>query len=68
MLDLGDIIGAAGQLGRTKTGEITIWVEENGLSIPEQVSVSAAREVPWLWLMSINGIASGMSISGPTRR
>lgn len=28
LLDLGDIIGAAGQLGRTKTGEITIWVED----------------------------------------
>ncbi|HPY51202.1 MAG TPA: lysine--tRNA ligase [Sedimentisphaerales bacterium] len=32
LLDLGDIIGAAGQLGRTRTGEITIWVEENGLT------------------------------------
>lgn len=32
LLDLGDIIGAAGQLGRTKTGEITIWVEEGGLT------------------------------------
>jgi lysyl-tRNA synthetase class 2 len=28
LLDLGDIIGAAGQLGRTKTGEITIWAED----------------------------------------
>jgi len=28
LLDLGDIIGAAGQLGRTKTGEITIWADE----------------------------------------
>ena len=27
LLDLGDIIGAAGQLGRTKTGEITIWAD-----------------------------------------
>ncbi len=27
LLDLGDIIGAEGQLGRTKTGEITIWAE-----------------------------------------
>jgi len=27
LLDLGDIIGAAGQLGKTKTGEITIWAE-----------------------------------------
>ncbi len=32
LLDLGDIIGAAGQVGRTRTGEITIWVEENGLT------------------------------------
>jgi len=28
LLELGDIIGAAGQLGKTKTGEITIWVDE----------------------------------------
>jgi lysyl-tRNA synthetase class 2 len=28
LLELGDIIGAAGQLGRTKTGEITIWAEK----------------------------------------
>jgi len=27
LLELGDIIGAAGQLGRTKTGEITIWAD-----------------------------------------
>jgi lysyl-tRNA synthetase class 2 len=32
LLDLGDIIGASGQLGRTRTGEITIWVEEGGLT------------------------------------
>jgi lysyl-tRNA synthetase class 2 len=28
LLELGDIIGAAGQLGRTKTGEITIWADD----------------------------------------
>ncbi|MCE5185666.1 MAG: lysine--tRNA ligase [Planctomycetaceae bacterium] len=28
LLDLGDIVGAQGQLGKTKTGEITIWAEE----------------------------------------
>ena len=28
LLDLGDTIGVAGILGRTKTGEITIWVKE----------------------------------------
>ena len=28
LLDLGDIIGASGQLGRTRTGEITIWVDD----------------------------------------
>jgi lysyl-tRNA synthetase class 2 len=33
LLDLGDIIGAEGKLGKTKTGEITIWVEENGLTL-----------------------------------
>ncbi len=32
LLDLGDIIGAEGKLGKTKTGEITIWVEEGGLA------------------------------------
>lgn len=26
LLDLGDIVGAEGQLGRTKTGELTLWV------------------------------------------
>ena len=28
LFDLGDTIAAEGQLGRTKTGEITIWVEK----------------------------------------
>ena len=28
LLELGDIIGAEGQLGRTKTGELTIWVDQ----------------------------------------
>ncbi len=28
LLDLGDIIGSEGQLGKTRTGEITIWVED----------------------------------------
>jgi len=28
LLELGDIIGAAGRLGRTKTGEITIWGDD----------------------------------------
>ena len=28
LLELGDIIGAKGQLGRTRTGEITIWTEK----------------------------------------
>jgi len=32
LLELGDIIGAAGKLGRTQTGEITIWVAEDGLT------------------------------------
>ncbi len=27
LLDLGDIVGAEGQLGRTKTGELTLWVD-----------------------------------------
>jgi lysyl-tRNA synthetase class 2 len=27
LIELGDIIGAAGQLGKTKTGEITIWAD-----------------------------------------
>ena len=33
LLELGDIIGAAGQLGKTKTGEITIWVAKDGLCL-----------------------------------
>jgi lysyl-tRNA synthetase class 2 len=28
LLDLGDVIGASGQLGKTRTGEITIWADE----------------------------------------
>ena len=28
LLELGDMIGATGQLGKTKTGEITIWAEK----------------------------------------
>ena len=28
LLELGDLIGADGQLGKTRTGEITIWGEE----------------------------------------
>jgi lysyl-tRNA synthetase class 2 len=28
LLEVGDIIGASGQLGKTKTGEITIWADE----------------------------------------
>jgi len=28
LLELGDIIAATGQLGKTKTGEITIWTDE----------------------------------------
>ncbi len=28
LFELGDIIGATGQLGKTKTGEITIWVDK----------------------------------------
>ena len=28
LLDAGDLIGASGKLGKTKTGEITIWADE----------------------------------------
>ncbi|MHC4425057.1 MAG: lysine--tRNA ligase [Planctomycetota bacterium] len=31
LLELGDMIGAAGQLGKTKTGEITIWADNIAL-------------------------------------
>ncbi|HTU34865.1 MAG TPA: lysine--tRNA ligase [Candidatus Acidoferrum sp.] len=31
LLDLGDIVGLAGHLFRTKTGELTVWVEQLGL-------------------------------------
>ena len=33
LLELGDIIGADGQLGKTKTGEITIWTVGGGLTL-----------------------------------
>ena len=32
LLELGDWIGVEGQLGRTRTGEITIWAAEGGLA------------------------------------
>jgi lysyl-tRNA synthetase class 2 len=32
LLELGDLIGAEGQLGMTRTQEITIWVEQDGLT------------------------------------
>jgi len=32
LLEIGDIVGASGQLGKTKTGEITIWVAADGLT------------------------------------
>jgi len=32
LLEVGDLIGAEGRLGRTKTGEITIWVEDGRLT------------------------------------
>jgi len=32
LLEVGDVIGVEGQLGRTKTGEITIWVGDGGLT------------------------------------
>ncbi len=28
LLDLGDLVGAEGQIGRTRTGEITIWADK----------------------------------------
>jgi len=28
LLELGDLVGAKGQLGKTKTGELTVWVDE----------------------------------------
>lgn len=31
LLELGDIVGVKGKLGKTKTGEITIWVEKIAL-------------------------------------
>jgi lysyl-tRNA synthetase class 2 len=31
LLDLGDIVGAEGRLGRTKTGELTLWVDRLAL-------------------------------------
>lgn len=31
LLELGDIIGVSGQLGKTKTGEITIWADDVAL-------------------------------------
>jgi lysyl-tRNA synthetase class 2 len=33
LLQLGDLIGVEGSLGRTKTGELTIWVSGGGLTL-----------------------------------
>jgi lysyl-tRNA synthetase class 2 len=33
LLEVGDIIGAEGKLGKTKTGEITIWIIGKGLTL-----------------------------------
>ncbi len=42
-LDLGDIVGAEGQLGRTKTGELTLWVSHI------QMLSKALRPPPEKW-------------------
>jgi len=43
LLDLGDLIGAEGRLGRTKTGEITLWVDAF------EVLCKALRPLPEKW-------------------
>ena len=43
LLDLGDFIGVAGHLFRTKTGELTVWVTE--VSPAEQSAPAAAGKV-----------------------
>ena len=43
LLDLGDLIGAYGALGKTKTGEITLWAEEVTLLC------KALRQPPAKW-------------------
>ncbi len=42
--DLGDLIGVDGELKRTKTGELTIFVDE--LAFPHQVARNAAGKIP----------------------
>ncbi len=42
-LDLGDLLGVDGTLGRTKTGELTVFAE--GLDVPRQEPAAPAREV-----------------------
>lgn len=43
LLDLGDIVGAEGRLGRTKTGELTLWVDRF------RVLAKAVRPPPEKW-------------------
>lgn len=43
LLDLGDIVGAEGRLGRTKTGELTLWVDRF------RVLSKAVRPPPEKW-------------------
>ena len=48
-VDLGDIVVAAGSLGTTKTGEITIWVKPTGDDVPFQIACKSLAPPPGKW-------------------
>ncbi len=45
LLDMGDIVGISGHLFRTKTNELTVWVDT--LTVAFQSFAPAAGEVAW---------------------
>ena len=48
-VDLGDVVVAAGSLGTTKTGEITIWVNPTGDNVPFQIACKSLAPPPGKW-------------------
>ena len=58
--DIGDIVGAEGTLFRTKTGELSVRVDEAAPA--DEVAAAAARQVAWPCRYRDCAIASAMSI------
>lgn len=65
LLELGDIIGAEGELGRTKTGEITVWTETITML---GKCFCLRRKNSTVWPTRTCAIAKGMLTCGPIPR